>query len=472
MLAVRRISSFTGCAALFAAVLGGAACSSGPGAKTPRSDLANGWFDRAQKDYAEARVDEAHDDIEKALSLAPNDVDVKTLGGRIALARLDYAESVRLLRDVPGPEAQGLRGRAYWYQGDLTAAADELEAMLNQPEVHDDWAKAIASLARRGEGRTPFALSGALLAPVEMAHVSPVAPYLVIPIEVDGEQGLGMVQTSMAEVVVDAPGRADPSWVSMRFGDRLEVSDVPALAQDLSGVSKELGAPIKALLGMNLLRHLNVTIDYKGRQFVARSYAAPPPPNATRVNLFYVRGGGMFFSTSLNGPDSRAALFVDSAFRFPIALDEHGWGKAGINMSDLKPVPGDPDQKLKEGIVPLLKLGTFDIPKVPGIFGAPIADVEKGLKFDIDGIIGTPLLAEYRITFSDGGRMMWLEDDSALQMMMQQGAMGPAPNGPANLADPGDDGAPLGMPGFSPGPTLEVPPPKPAGTPKAPNPSH
>jgi hypothetical protein len=410
-----------------------------------RPERADGWFVRAQKDFAEGRVDDAHDAITTALTMVPNDVDVRTLGGRIALSRLDYAESIRLLRDIPGSEAQGLRGRAYWYEGDLTAAADELEAMLSEPDVRDDWAKSIASLARRGQGRTPFELSGALLASVEMAHVSQVAPYLVIPIEIDGEAGLAMVQTSMAEVVIDAPGKAEPSWVSMRFGDRLEVTDVPALAQDLSGVSKEVGAPIKALLGVNLLRHMNVTIDYRGHQFVARSFSAPPPPNATRVNLYYVRGGGMFVSTSLGAGDgSHAALLVDSSVRFPVALDEQGWQKAGISTSDLKLIPGDPDQKLREGILPMLKLGAFDVAHVPGVFGVPIADFEKGLKFDIDGIIGSPVLAEYRITFSDGGRMMWLEDDSALQQMLQAGP-GPQGPGPLNMSQPGDD-EPLGLP--------------------------
>ena len=189
----------------------------------------------------------------------------------------------------------------------------------------------------------------------------------------------------------------------------------------------------------------------------------------------------MFLSTSLAGADSRAALFVDSSFRFPIALDERGWAKAGITASDLKVIPGDPEQKLKEGIVPMLKLGAFDVPHVPGVFGAPIAEVEKGLKFDIDGIIGTPLLAEYRLTFSDGGRMMWLEDDTALQALMQAGGPGqasgpPGPGGPMNVGDPDDQPGPLGMPPMfgpgAPGPKLEAPAPKPKTAPATPKPAN
>lgn len=446
-------------AALALSLAFGAVASVGcEGAKSPtaeRPQAAEKWFKRAEKDFGQARVDEAHEAIQKALSLAPADPEVRLLGARVALARLEYDETIRLLKGVQGSDAQSIRGRAFWYRGDLSQAADELEAMLNDPEVRDDWAKAIAGLARRGEGRTPFAMSGGLLAPIEMAQVSPIAPYLVIPVEIDGEQALAMISTGMAEVVIDSSSRAEPSWISLRLGGRLEVSDVPALTQDLSGVSKELGAPIKALLGVNLLRHLNVTIDYTGHQFVARTYPASPPPNATRVSLFYARGGGMMLSAPLGAADdSRAALFVDSGMRFPIALDEHGWEKAGITATDLKPIPGDPEQKLKEGVVPLLKLGAFDLRRIPGVLGAPVAEIEKGLKFDVDGIIGSPILANYRITLADGGRVMWIEDDTFLQSMLD--APPPVPGeGPLNegeapvMGDPGGmgPGLQLGLPG-------------------------
>ncbi|MFO0619301.1 MAG: hypothetical protein U0414_42325 [Polyangiaceae bacterium] len=422
---------------LAAAAIG---CGTVPPPTVARPAKANEWFIRAQEDFSSAKVEEAHDAIQKALSF-PQDAtnprdwdDVHTLAANIALARLDFAESLRQLLDVPGSEAEGLRGRAYWYEGSLGPAADSFDKMLDDPKVRDPWAKQIALLARRGEGRTPFAISGGIVAAVEMAHVSPAAPYLVIPVEIDGAEGLAMVQTSTAEVVIDAPGKTDPSWVSMRFGHRLEVSDVPALAQDLSGVSKELGVPIKALIGMSLIRHLNATVDYRGRQFVARAYAPPPPPNATRVSLFYMRGGGMFLSTPLGtGEGSQAALFVDSSMRFPLALDENGWQKAGLKVDELKLVPGDPEKKMREGVVPSMKLGAFDVSHVPGVFGGvPIEEMEKGLNLKIDGVIGSALLAAYRITFSDGGRMMWIEDDT---LMHEIDDMEVSPFGPLDEAD-------------------------------------
>jgi hypothetical protein len=415
-----------------AALLGGC----GVGAASPDNDRpadAEKWFRRAQTDFTEADFEEAHDSIAKASQLVPEDVEVKALAARVALSSLNYAEVLRLLKGVRTSEAAGLRGRAYWYKGELEAAADELDAMLNDPEVKDDWAKSISKLARRGAGRTPFVLSGGMLAVLEMVHVSQVAPYFIIPIEIDGESALAMLATGSAEVVLDSATRPEPSWVSLRLGQRLEVHDVPALAQDLSGVSKEVGAPIKALLGVNLLRHLNSTIDYQGRQFVARSYAPPPPPSATRLNLHYVRGGGMIVRGAMGsekGPST--ALLVDTSRPFPLALDAGGWKKAGTTVEALRLVPGDPEQKLREGTVPLLRLGAFDVPRVLGIHGIPVADLEKLMGVDLDGVMGSGLLYQFRCTFGDDGRVLWIEDDTDLMRMMSQPR---APEAPENTRD-------------------------------------
>ena len=118
--------------------------------------LAQKWLDRTKASYATVDLDDASDAAKSAMQAAPNDVEVRTWAGRVALARLDYAETVRLLKGVNTTDARGLRGRAKWYAGEIDQAADELESMLQDPEVHDGWAKAIAGLARRGAGRKPF----------------------------------------------------------------------------------------------------------------------------------------------------------------------------------------------------------------------------------------------------------------------------------------------------------------------------
>jgi hypothetical protein len=443
---------FHGILAVLAAGALLAGCSSG---LTPaRSPKAEGWYQRAQKEFKEGDFEHAHDSAASALTMVPEDPEVKTLAAEIALTSLDYAEVMRLLKGVKTTDAARLRGRALWYKGDLAAAADELETMLADPEVKDDWAKATSKLARRGEGRSPFTLSGSMLAFVEMVHVSPVAPYFVVPVEIDGESALAMLATGSAEVVLDSATRPEPSWVSLRFGERFEVGDVPALAQDLSGISKEIGAPIKALLGVNLLRHINATFDFSGRQFVARNFVPPPPPAATRLDLHYVRGGGMVVRSTFGGEHGReAALLVDTSKPWAIALDAEGWKKAGIEVSQLKPIQGDPEQKAREGTVPLLRLGAFDIPRVNGLFGVPLTDLEKVMNVDLDGVAGSGLLFPYRCSFADGGRLLWIEDDAAVERMLSPAAP-PAPAAPVNQAQqpPGPAPAPAPTPHAPPGP--------------------
>ena len=275
--------------------------------------------------------------------------------------------------------------------------------------------------------------SGTRLAVSEMPRL-PNSTSFLVPVEIDGDQGLAMVATGTAEVTLDSATRKEPSWVSLRFANRIEVKDVPAMVQDLSGLSRQMNVPIKALLGVNLLRHLNVTFDYIGGQFIVRSFTPPIPPAATRIPIAYIKGGGMLMRSALSTEKGApyAALLLDSSMSFPIALDQEGWKKAGTDVNKLQPVPQE--AKLKQGLVPLLKLGAFDIPQVPGIFGTPIAEVEKGVEVDIDGVVGSGLLAYFRVTLTEEGRAMWLED--VPQQPQQKEPAPAAPSAPPAASPP------------------------------------
>ncbi len=463
-------------------VLGG--CPTAGSVQTARPPTAEKWYQRAKDDYRAVDIDDAKDSVKRALAIVPNDPDVRTLAARISLAELDYAETLRLLKGIKGSTASSLRGRAHWYNGDLDAAADELDKLLSDPDIVDPWAKGVTKLARQGAGRTPFALSGALLAVTELPHVNPYAPFFIVPVEIDGESALALIATSNAEVVLDNKTRSEPSWISIRFGGKLEVRDVPALTEDLSGLSKQLGAPIKALLGVNLLRHLHATLDYEGQQFVARTFSPPQPPEATRVNLSYIRGGGMILRGKFGGERGQPfSVLLDTSVYFPLELDEAAWKKAGTETKDLRLVPDEPTQQLRTGVIRTMRIGAFDVPPVEGIYGrTPFDQFEKQLSVDIDGIMGTGFLAPFRITFGDQGRMMWMEDPTVAlaRMIAASQNRGPEdelpPQGLPGMPDPLN---PLGpgpsLPGMDPsmrtpapplgpGPGVEPTPPPPGGT--------
>lgn len=418
-LAVAGLALLLGCSAS----MGG-----GEGAEPEWPAVARKWFDRAQQSFDALDIADAEVAVKNALELEPERPSVKVLAAGIALSQMRYDEAVALLEGQSSKEARGLRARAYWYSGQLRKCAEELDRLLEDPEVKDPWAQGVVQLARSGDGREPFRMTGAVLAVVDMPRV-PV-PTMIVPLELNGEPVLGMVATGAAEVEIDG-GQQKPAWVSLRFGRRLEVKDVPALSRDLSGLSRRVGAPIKLLLGVNLLRRLNVTFDFYASQFVARAFAPPPPPEAAALELSYIKGGGMVTRGRL-GPDATspsASFLIDTGVMFPLAMADSGWKKAGVDVSGFEPVSGDPS--LKQGVLPRLLLGSFDLPRVPAVAGLPIEDVEQGGGIHLDGVIGSALMAEFRASLVDQGRTLWLEEmPVAEEAEAPSAAAGPAPAAP------------------------------------------
>jgi hypothetical protein len=393
------------CGLLLLSTLFGCAGGSGEAEWPPRQKQ---WYDRAAASFRVLDIEDADKAIRGALQIDPNQKQVRVLAAQIALARLDFEAARKYVEGLADSEARGIRGRALWYAGHIEQAADELERLLADPEIRDPWAEQVVKLARRGSGREPFRITGGLLSVSEMPRIGSSA--LLVPVELDGEPALALIATGVPEVMIDSSGGREPSWISLRFGEQLEVKDVPALTQDLSGISRQLNAPVKLLLGTNLLRHLNATIDFFGSQFVVRSFTPPAPPAATTLKLHYVRGGGMVLRGRF-GTDERAAaaaMIVDTSVDYPLALDSEGWKKAGVSLSTLSAVPGS--KELRQGVVPKLALGAFELPEVPAVSGIELTKFESNLGIDLDGIVGSRMLAAFRVTLVDGGLTMWLED--------------------------------------------------------------
>jgi hypothetical protein len=406
------------------------ACGDGPDANSPnRTQLADKWLNRAKVSYRNGDAEDAAVAIDGALKAAPKDREARLLASRIALAKLDFEEAIKLTEGLQGSDAKGVRGRAFWYGGDIERAADELEDMLRDPGVKDVWARDVAKLARRGHGRHPFAIDGAVVSAVEMPGAG--GPALVVPCELDGERILALVATNFGEVMIDGSTRKEPAWVNLRFGEKFEVKDVPALTHDLSGISRTLGATIKALLGVNVLRHMHTTFDRRGSQFVVRKSDPPPPPDASKMPIFYARGGAMMMRATVSSKDDgNALLFVDTSAFYPMALEDAMLKRSGADVSSFRAEPGAPPA-WKMGPLPFLKLGPVDISGFPAVSGAPFNDVKQTFDVDLNGIAGAGLLSVFRVTFADEGKWLWLELDPTMG-----GPGGPAPGPPSGTPPP------------------------------------
>jgi len=187
--------------------------------------------------------------------------------------------------------------------------------------------------------------------------------------------------------------------------------------------------PIKALIGAQLLRHAHATFDRRGDQFVVRRQDATPPPDASRVPLYYVRGGGMMLRATITAKqDDPIALLVDSSRPFPLFLQDVAWKKAGIDVQSLASVPDAPN--VKHGMVPMFRMGGFDLAKMPAIEGGDFSEMASGVDIDLAGVVGADLLAFFRVTFADDGRFMWIEPDPTLLGPAQPPAGQPPPPAP------------------------------------------
>lgn len=419
------------------AAVAATACGDGPDANAPgRSQLADKWLMRAKLSFKAGDLEDATQAIDGALKAAPRDRETHLTAARIALSKLEFEEAIKQTEGLEGADAKAVRGRAFWYAGDIERAADELEDMMRDPLVKDPWARDVAKLARRGHGRHPFAIEGGVVAAIDMPQGGPA---LVVPCELEGERILALVATNFGEVMIDSSTRKEPAWVNLRFGDKFEVKDVPALTYDLSPISRQLGGSIKALLGVNVLRHMHTTVDRHGSQFVVRKNDPPPPPDAIRMPVVYAKGGAMMLRASVaNKPEGQTLLFVDSSAFYPMALDENTIKKSGADTSTWHSEPGAPPN-WKMGPMPFFKLGELDLSQFPGVIGPSTSEYKSSFDVDFGGIAGAGLLSIFRITFADEGKWLWMElDPTVMGGQPQQGPPpgGIQPPGPGPVAPP------------------------------------
>jgi hypothetical protein len=78
-----------------------------------------------------------------------------------------------------------------------------------------------------------------------------------------------------------------------------------------------------------------------------------------------------------------------------------------VELSSLTQVPGT---ELTQAKVSAFGFGAFEIPDVPGVHGVNFTELETNLGVDLDGMVGSRLLAAFRLTLTDQGRGLWVED--------------------------------------------------------------
>ena len=385
------------------------ACSpleSGAEAKMP--EVADAWYQRASAAYLKLDLAEAYEAVQKAEGEYPNNEKIRILAAKIALAELDFERAIAVLSGIPGTDGNALRARAFWYMDKVDAAGDELEALLSDPKVEDPWARDIIKLARLGSGRHPYQFDDNMLAQVEMLPINDSS--MLVPVELNGEKVIAMIATGNPDVVIDSSSGMQSDWISLRFGRRLEINDVPAVARDLSKLNKRMPTPIKLLIGTNLLRRANATIDRAGRQLVLRNYQPPQSPQASVVPAYYLRGGGLVLRAHFGAEDDSPAvnLIAETSNPVPVLLYKEQWDKIGLNEKPQADVPGMPGAV--QALTPYFSVGTLEIEQMPVLTGVELGEQNAALRGEVGGIMGSGVIASFRMTFAQNGRRLWVED--------------------------------------------------------------
>jgi hypothetical protein len=390
----------------------------------PRSDKANQWFKRAADEFKALDLAEASDSISKAIAGAPGDHEIMLLAARIHLASLDFKAAAKDLEGIESSEAAALRARAYWYSDDLPKASENIVHALEDPQFKDPWAKPIRELAgTQGTGRKPFNIKDSSARVIEMRMPRDLGSLLVVPIEIDGQLSVAILDTGVPEVILDQKARSSPGWVSIKFasadGQRsMEFRDVPAFVQDLSPFTKGQQVPIGAIIGMNFLRRLHLTIDRLADQLVLRREDPPPPPTMTKIPTTYFNGGGMLIRGTQKAEfELSCALWVNTGTEIPLAYPDSIYKRLGVDLSNITAIgnAGNKVVRLKN-----IRVGGLDLGPADTVAGASQID-ELLAKFrDVEacGQVGMGFMASMRTTIGDNGRSLWVETDQNTPLVL------------------------------------------------------
>src|SRR6187402_2321281 len=109
-------------AVLSSSLVWGCAGAGANGSDAEWPPISKRWFDRGDQSFRHGDLEDAESASENALRVTPAREEVRLLAARIALAKLEYARTVQVLQGLESNDARSLRGRAFWYAGEIDKA--------------------------------------------------------------------------------------------------------------------------------------------------------------------------------------------------------------------------------------------------------------------------------------------------------------------------------------------------------------
>jgi hypothetical protein len=384
---------------------GGASASGEPEPADPANAIsAEERAEDARAMLVEGRLDEAHAAAVDALSVDPEQPIAREVAARVLLARGEMRETVELLSSARRPRLVRLRARARARLGDYAGVAADLSS-VEEREPADGWAEAMLPVARAAPSEGAFSMSGAARAAIPMDTRAPVP---VIPIEVDGRATNALVATSADVTVLDDQIRATPGFAEQIALGELSVRNVPVLSRDLDPIGETLGTEIGAVIGMDLMSRLEVTLDGREREIVFRREGTEASAEASEVPFVAFEATFLAVRATLNGTVD-GWFTLDTSGLFPVAIAPDTVEALDLDPESLEPAPGAPSPEIRMTTLERVRFGDVEMAGVPAVTGLVPADLSELAGAPIAGMLGAAMVHQLSLTIAPERRVLLIE---------------------------------------------------------------
>jgi aspartyl protease len=339
--------------------------------------------------------------------------------GAIALSekRLADAEqelNLALAQTPADTKAQSLMAEIASRRGDFAHAASWL-AKAGKPER-------AAAFAAFGQSRPYRIVSAGSPLRVPFVQTDPVPAVLA---KVNGAEGLFLVDTGGAEIVLDSgfaksadvevAGSGNGTFAGgktsgLAYGriakftlNSLEVADVPAMLLSTKGFSgAATGKPVAGVIGTAFLSRFLATIDYPAGALSLEPSDTSPPPYLIAVP-FWLAGDHYIVARGRLDSGADQLFLVDTGlagFAFTAPASTLKDAAVPIPVPQASPSSSEVGQSaVAPFAIDALSLGDLHAKNLTGLYGPFPPSLEAGLGVHLGGIVSHAFFRPYAVTF-------------------------------------------------------------------------
>jgi hypothetical protein len=319
----------------------------------------------------------------------------------VALARGEDREVVDALDGATDSDLVHLRAKARFRVGDAPGVVRDLESFAD--DERDGWMEVALAIAR-GAGSEPWwSVAGDDRATLPMVSGPPVP---VVEIAIGSDSVRALVSTATDLTVVDDRIAEDPGLLPRVELGPIAVERVPSLVRDLDPIERQLGTPIGAVIGLDLLRHFETTIDFAER-WVALRRGGSEAGSSASARYATLGGGFLAVHASLDGAEGW--MVIDSAGLFPIALSPAAVAALELDLDALEAPPSAPAPDVRVTQIDALRFGELELRGVPAVTGLVPRDLDALAGAPLAGMLGAVTFNERKLVIAPASRRIYVE---------------------------------------------------------------